>query len=243
MYMRHSHLLTFVALIAAALFLTIPGYSEADLFDDLTGDVVDDAMEYLDSDEDGVIDEWDNCPDTPPNSYTDKEGCTGEGMEMEGGYAYFEDNLDIYIPAIVYNDPFVGEMMLWMELAFVPSLDGELLWEFYDYGFLDDFDMGDDDMDDDDMNGDDMDDDDMNDDAKVQMGAELYAENCASCHGDDATGDFGPNIQGKDADDIEDEIENNSFMGFLDFLTSEDLDAIAAYLDSLEDDDHDDHDH
>ena len=30
---------------------------------------------YNDSDNDGVIDQWDNCPDTPENSYVNKHGC------------------------------------------------------------------------------------------------------------------------------------------------------------------------
>lgn len=37
----------------------------------------------LDSDEDGVIDQWDICPETPSNSYVNKRGCT---QELKGDF-------------------------------------------------------------------------------------------------------------------------------------------------------------
>ncbi len=42
----------------------------------------------VDSDEDGVIDPWDKCPDTFTGSFTNREGCSGAQLESppEGGY-------------------------------------------------------------------------------------------------------------------------------------------------------------
>jgi len=38
--------------------------------------------EPLDSDKDGVIDEWDKCPETPEDTATDKEGCAVDIKEV-----------------------------------------------------------------------------------------------------------------------------------------------------------------
>ena len=44
---------------------------------------------YLDSDGDGVIDQWDNCPQTPSNSYVNKQGCP---RRLKGD---FDDDCDV----------------------------------------------------------------------------------------------------------------------------------------------------
>lgn len=57
---------------------------------------------------------------------------------------------------------------------------------------------------------------------------------CASCHGDGAVGDVGPDIRGKDALAILAQLETNEAMGFIE-LTPEDVDKVAAYLRFLHD--------
>jgi len=40
---------------------------------------------YLDSDSDGVIDQWDECPDTPLNSYVNSKGCIANNNSAVSG--------------------------------------------------------------------------------------------------------------------------------------------------------------
>lgn len=42
-----------------------------------------DACPKIDTDHDGVIDEWDQCPDTPPNSFVNAQGCPSHGCYTE----------------------------------------------------------------------------------------------------------------------------------------------------------------
>ena len=59
-------------------------------------------------------------------------------------------------------------------------------------------------------------------------GADLFATNCAACHGSDASGSIGPNIQGKTAADIQSAIDTVSAMAFLHgTLTPEQIQAAA----------------
>jgi len=68
------------------------------------------TSDLSDTDNDGVIDIWDNCPNTPPNSYVDPAGCPGTnyclaiGSDMSFtipcvmvGFVKYEFNLDYYI--------------------------------------------------------------------------------------------------------------------------------------------------
>jgi hypothetical protein len=47
-----------------------------------------------DTDGDGIIDKWDNCPDTPENSWIDKYGCQATGL-------YTEEQMNQMIEAIL----------------------------------------------------------------------------------------------------------------------------------------------
>jgi PKD repeat protein len=75
----------------------------------------------------------------------------------------------------------------------------------------------------------------------------LYNTYCAGCHGVKGTDGFDPEVQGEDAEDIAEAIDEEPAMAFLaDVLTSADIDAIANYLDEDgapgdKDDDMDDH--
>ncbi len=67
-------------------------------------------------------------------------------------------------------------------------------------------------------------------------GAALYAANCAVCHGANAEGNIGPNIQGEDAEEIEEAIMNVPLMASqpnLQALTDEEIEAIADFLATL----------
>lgn len=57
---------------------------------------------------------------------------------------------------------------------------------------------------------------------------------CASCHGETAQGDVGPNIQGRDALAILDQLNTNEAMQFI-ALSEEERDQVAAYLRYLHD--------
>jgi PKD repeat protein len=73
-------------------------------------------------------------------------------------------------------------------------------------------------------------------------GEELYNMYCASCHGPGGKGGPDGDVVGESADDILDAIDEEPEMAFLaDMLTGEDVDAIAAYLNTGKDDDDDGH--
>ena len=65
-------------------------------------------------------------------------------------------------------------------------------------------------------------------------GEELFSNNCAACHGDDATGATGPNIQCKTKTDIDNAIDNVSAMSSLSSITDEERDSIADFLSTFE---------
>ena len=69
----------------------------------------------------------------------------------------------------------------------------------------------------------------------IERGREIYFRptSCVACHGDDAKGLVGPDIIGKTADDIAEQLEINDAMQFLAGLPRRDLEAIEAYLASL----------
>ena len=41
------------------------------------------SSRIVDSDKDGVPDQWDNCPNTPPNSLVDSKGCPGQAPSID----------------------------------------------------------------------------------------------------------------------------------------------------------------
>jgi len=62
----------------------------------------------------------------------------------------------------------------------------------------------------------------------------LFQSNCAACHGADATGGVGPNIQGKNAEDVIEAINKVPMMISLKgSITKADADSIGNYLASL----------
>ena len=62
-------------------------------------------------------------------------------------------------------------------------------------------------------------------------GETLYNTYCASCHGAKGTYEFRREVGGEDAGDIREAIEEESGMGFLsNVLTNDDINAIAAYI-------------
>lgn len=68
----------------------------------------------------------------------------------------------------------------------------------------------------------------------VSRGEKLFQETagCQACHGKDARGGKGPNVQGKKADDIRFQLEKNPAMSSIKLSPGE-IDALAAYLQSL----------
>jgi len=70
--------------------------------------------------------------------------------------------------------------------------------------------------------------------ANAADGKTLFQSNCAACHGADATGGVGPNIQGKNAEDIEKALNSVPMMaGLKGTITKADAKAIGNYLKSL----------
>ena len=70
----------------------------------------------------------------------------------------------------------------------------------------------------------------------VTAGRDLYMDNCAVCHKEDATGDYGPNIVGARAVDIAWALENQGVMRDLrDIIDVPKQELIAAYLQALDD--------
>ncbi len=61
-------------------------------------------------------------------------------------------------------------------------------------------------------------------------GAALYADNCASCHGMDGEGGIAPPVIGESAQEINNAIMTVPLMMSLDFLSPEEIDAIAEFL-------------
>lgn len=67
-------------------------------------------------------------------------------------------------------------------------------------------------------------------------GATIYADNCASCHGADATGGSGPNLVGVvETDEATDIITNgeDAMPAFGDILSEQDIADVIAYVQSL----------
>jgi len=47
-------------------------------------------IELTDSDNDGVVDQWDNCPNTPEGSFTDNKGCPIDDTDNDGVPNHFD---------------------------------------------------------------------------------------------------------------------------------------------------------
>jgi len=70
--------------------------------------------------------------------------------------------------------------------------------------------------------------------ANAATGKALFQENCASCHGANATGVVGPNIVGKNGKDVLGALGRVSMMaGLRGTITKADAEAIGKYLTSL----------
>ena len=64
-------------------------------FDDFSFNSVSPALTgYIDLDIDGIPDQWDKCPDTPADSWTDKNGCPASGL-------YTQEQVDSIIAALL----------------------------------------------------------------------------------------------------------------------------------------------
>ncbi len=83
------------------------------VYDDISNDDLENiiAFEAVDADEDGVIDDWDMCPETANGTATDAEGCevkveSEDDSESGGGLPGFTVMLTIraLIGAIVYTN-------------------------------------------------------------------------------------------------------------------------------------------
>ncbi|MDH3605869.1 MAG: c-type cytochrome [Acidimicrobiia bacterium] len=74
-------------------------------------------------------------------------------------------------------------------------------------------------------------------DSPVQLGARVYADNCASCHGVDAGGGIGPSL--KTTTDSHDSLiasvsqGTGSMPGFADQLAAAEIEAVIAFLEDL----------
>lgn len=67
----------------------------------------------------------------------------------------------------------------------------------------------------------------------AMAGSTLFAANCAGCHGADASGNIGPNIQGEEVAEITEHVINGH-EGHTTFdFTEQDIPDIAAYLATL----------
>jgi hypothetical protein len=72
-------------------------------------------------------------------------------------------------------------------------------------------------------------------------GAALYADNCAACHGADGSGGTsGEDVRGESASEIREAIVEEAEMNFLDFLTYDEIQKIALYMATVDDDENDD---
>ncbi len=66
--------------------------------------------------------------------------------------------------------------------------------------------------------------------SQSSLGETLYKEFCSACHGEDASGVIGPNIQGKTAEDITNAISTVSLMKGLTSISENDKKEIAEFL-------------
>lgn len=105
-----------------------------------------------DSDDDGVINEWDDCPDTPAGTPTDQHGCSvdmpcvqeitqsdldaaydkgfeeGRSIDQEGCSIVIVDNdYSISISSMIWRTP-LEDLDFWLELEFAPGENGEPQW-------------------------------------------------------------------------------------------------------------------
>lgn len=69
-----------------------------------------------DSDGDGVIDQWDECPDTPTDSFVNNEGCSAEQLgltsECIAPPTFSRTTGELDIPTVIIDDTDKGSMVL-----------------------------------------------------------------------------------------------------------------------------------
>ncbi|QQK75838.1 cytochrome c [Salicibibacter cibarius] len=64
----------------------------------------------------------------------------------------------------------------------------------------------------------------------VDAGAEIYEENCLSCHGENMEGDSGPEIEGQGVDEVMTAIEEGPGSMPEGLVSGEDAEAVAEYV-------------
>ena len=82
-----------------------------------------------DTDQDGVIDAWDNCPNTPPGTLTDKHGCAGPSNSRDT----LSSTLNIHIPNLQLNNG-SERIDLWVDFEYAGENNGDYLWKLVDFG-------------------------------------------------------------------------------------------------------------
>jgi len=83
-----------------------------------------------DTDQDGVIDEWDNCPNTPDGSLTDRYGCKQQASCIP---ATLSPELKIHLPNLQLNTA-SGTMDLWADFEYAGENNGDFLWKLTNFG-------------------------------------------------------------------------------------------------------------
>lgn len=71
--------------------------------------------------------------------------------------------------------------------------------------------------------------------SNIERGAQLYSENCASCHGENAEGGVGPDLVGTEIGHVVEAIQEGFGYDMPSFpdLTDQDISDIFGYLQSL----------
>ena len=83
-----------------------------------------------DTDQDGVIDEWDNCPNTPDGSLTDRYGCKQQASCIP---ATLSPELKIHLSNLQFNTG-SGIVDLWADFEYAGESDGNFLWKLTNFG-------------------------------------------------------------------------------------------------------------
>lgn len=81
-----------------------------------------------DSDGDGVIDPWDECPETPSGAVTNATGCAASCEDLEGCWEC--SSLGVKTGALHIPCMSVGDISIWMDLLLKDIRKTELVFEF-----------------------------------------------------------------------------------------------------------------